>query len=597
MAYDGPSVVDFSQLRRSPFAHALDPLVAAVDDIVTRRHQSKMQEERLAQEENHFKLVHQHQLAQDSSANARIAQADRRQVGQATAENAKSRAEVEGRIRDAVSTGRPDLARSIAASYAEADPATGTVAKGLPGFSIKQPDPGHRPEAPDAPRPIPYGPQATPDIISAAAQIRGHEDAGAEVVPEDAAIQAGRAEGQRFAGARGRGEEEGPVPTQDETDRALLDRREPAFYEAPALPDDSGPQEESRQFNAAQDPGRAPAQFGNQLVPAQYLETVAQHDHDIGMWRDRAAAPPEVTVGGVPFDPKEARRATIAGRKENAADVGKAFAGTDQKYVDLVTALAASGVPPEKLAPIASAQMEKDNARAFREQQDRMYKPDVATAEGGKNLRARIAADSRVRAAGTARPEAAPANGEAISPRVLPAINSHIANLEKEYGLHTTRSDLEKTRLVLDNQKDPVAQRSMAYNVLARGLAGEKGPLSKDDVTRLSGHLQGVFGDVGNWFSTHLYGDMSDAQLKTVLPMVKEVLRAKTQDMAAAEQAYQDGLVDNPSYRAMGPGVQNHILARKKELFGHDSKDTSSKATAPAGSDPQVDEILKALQE
>lgn len=563
MAYDGPSVVDFSQLRQSPFAGALDPITAAIDSVVARRHQAEMQ--RRQQE------ALDRRAAADDVLNREKFEAQRFD------NNRTARAETEARVRAAIDAGEYDKAQAIASGYQEMGQGN-QVARGLPGFSMKRSAPGPIPEAPPAPEAVPYGPQASPEDVRRATEIRSEQD---RVGDDQSAIQAMNTEANRFAAARSAGEEEGPVPSVDDARKAALIRQEQASFEEPQI-DDSAAQAEARDFASAQ--AGEHEQIGNQLIPAQYLETVAAHDNAMRMWRDRENAPPEVTVSGQRYDVQGHRKAQLRQRMQNAEDARAAFDGKmDPKYLELMSAGIATGTAPDKAFSATAGQMEKDEARAFRAQQDERNKAPWQEAEAGKTRRAIIGANSRVQAAGTARP-AAPLPQDRLSDKYLGPINSQIKNIQDQFQLKTTRQELNNTEMVLNNSKDPVMQRSIAYNVIARGLAGEKGPLSKDDVTRISGQLGGTFGDIANWFSIHASGDMSDAQLQRVIPAIKAVIARNKANYEEAAKAYDKGLTNNRALQAV-PGAADHIKARRAELFGEDKP-------AAAGNNSAVDDIM-----
>lgn len=508
-------------------AHALDPVIAAMDDVAARRHQEKMQ--RQQQEAIDRRAQTDDQLNREKFESERLGR------------NISQRSATEEKVREALDRGEYDRAKAIAAGHQEVGKGN-TVDKGLPGFSLELPDAVPAPpEAPAKPKDVEYGPQATPEISMNAAKWRA----------------------------------------------------EAASFEPGAGPDSQYVEEadaERERFNATQGDGRH-EQAGGGLIPAQYLESVAAHDQAMGMWRDRANTP-EATVAGQPYDVRGTRNAQSQRRVEDARETEAAFRGkADSRHVDLLTAMVGSGASQEKAAMAAPGMMTKDQLLAFRAAQDERNKAPWQIAEAGKDRRAIIGANSRVQAAGTARPPA-PLPTDRLSEKYLNPINSQIANLQREFQLKTNRQELDNTEMVLNNSKDPVMQRSMVYNVLARGLAGEKGPLSKDDVTRIQGRLGGVVGDMSNWTSIISSGSMSDAQLQAVLPAVNAVIARDRAAMGRAAERYDAGLTNNAALKAI-PGASDHIRARRAELFGEEAP----QQRAPGGVDPRIEEVKRLLKE
>jgi hypothetical protein len=135
--------IDYSPLRNPGFLdEALDPIAASVQrfsaDAMARKRQERElalrreQEARLAaRDDQRYNAEMTRATNADKIARERLELADRRQVGEAEARNARARAEVAAKIRAAAASGDYATAEMIDRAYAESDPRTGQVQYGI----------------------------------------------------------------------------------------------------------------------------------------------------------------------------------------------------------------------------------------------------------------------------------------------------------------------------------------------------------------------------------------------------------------------------------------------------------------------------------
>lgn len=303
-------MIDFSQLRISPWEHALDPVASAVSEWANRRHQEKMQEARLAEQRQQTERLVARDEENTRRNRAKEDRENRRLVGQQTIANQRQRGDVERQVRAAVAAGDMDTAEQIANSYAEADPETGDVRRGLQGFKVNRPTgpapqmpanpveygPREAEPAPLAPPPAEEGPMATPEIARNAGKIRAYQ-AGLDTVGpnrDTANADAAEAERKRFEAQRMAAMAGGPVP---EDPRATERARFASVNTAPA--------------------DAAMAVFQNKAY---------QHQ--------RALDNPSVTIGGVETTPEKLR---YASGRQNAQDwnrVGSVLQATHARMLE-----------------------------------------------------------------------------------------------------------------------------------------------------------------------------------------------------------------------------------------------------------------------
>lgn len=593
MAYDGPSVVDFSPLRGpGPLAHAMDPIVAAIDDLAARRHQERMQREREEAISARAKV--------DDQLNREKFESDR--IGK----NISHRSETEAQVRAALDAGEYDKAKAIAAGYQEVGPGN-AVSKGLPGFDLKKPDPGPAPEAPPPPDPVQYGPQASPEDVRRAAEIRSQQDGAGS---DKAAIEMQMAEGARFAGARDAGQEEGPVASPADSRRAALARQEQASFEPPPPVNDAHAQFDAMDLANSQDGQKV--QVGNQLIPAQYLETVMAHDRDMGMWRDRANAAPEATVGGVPYDVQGQHKAQVARRTEDAESTRAAFAGkVEPKYVDLLSAMVASDVPQARAAAAAPGMLQKDQALDLRAQIDERDRPPWQVAERGKDRRAQIAAGARVKAAGVntdvRRDQANRAN--------IDSIDRTVERVYKGSGmpkLLAGKEALDNARGALESNSGP----GDAEAVVAIARSFRQGVPTVYEEKNLRAHMGGIADRIMGIASQAYGGRLSEGQRAEIGKLMDSAEKEMAAHIQTRYQGFAKGLASDPSLANYPEVVNSRLRARLQPLFGDkdvpdvmtggegapmpygaglglNRKGKATAAPAPAGGQSAVDDILK----
>jgi hypothetical protein len=168
-----PNVVDFSPLNQTVYdGRGADPIIAALKGIAQQNAAQRQREEQLAfqREQEQRRVLSENDKTQHERMLEQAAQ--RKQQGIETVANNRGREQADQAIRAAVGVGDLAEARRRAGAYSEVDPATGSVVNGRP-FEV---DPPQGPAPPPAqPRPVEYGPQATPDEAQNAAMIRNQE--------------------------------------------------------------------------------------------------------------------------------------------------------------------------------------------------------------------------------------------------------------------------------------------------------------------------------------------------------------------------------------------------------------------------------------
>lgn len=315
--------IDFSMLRQSPFAGALDPITAAISEVTARRHQREQQEERLKfarEQEERLRARDQGIIERD---NRKADLADRREVGERTAKNVGNRQNISTGIRGDVARGDFDSAEQRAASYAEQDPRTGDLVSGPEalGFKVTRPPPAPAPLAspveygpreaepepsPTSPQSLPdlgeEGPMATPAISNRAGETRAYQRLADEpsgyTLPTD----------------------ENPHPDErhvvdtvnDEVHAAAAERRRFGGQRDTAL----ASVDPAQQAVSPTDPRLAErTRFNAQNTPEKDAEMASYQQQG-----EASARPPEVQLGGVKLDQEKLR---YAGARQDAADFQK----------------------------------------------------------------------------------------------------------------------------------------------------------------------------------------------------------------------------------------------------------------------------------
>lgn len=208
-------------------------------------------------------------------------------------------------------------------------------------------------------------------------------------------------------------------------------------------------------------------------------------------------------------------------------------------------------------------------------------KGGTAVQVAGINAKRRIDAAS----AGQAGRDASKAaeRGSGTSEKAYARVQSDLSTFDKQHNISTDRNEEERARTLLGNQDKNIVQRAMA-TYLSRGLAGEKGALSNQDIQRIQGDLGGAWADVMNWVSRKGEGSLDPAILDQLTAGVKVVLAEKETKRAQAEKLYEARFL-RPTYVGQKWGFSDDLLNAFEEKFGHPYQPTQASA-APGGREP-----------
>lgn len=531
------SVVDFTMLRQSPFEGALDPIVAAAEGYASRRHKDRLQQEaeaaRLKLEEESQRHMdarnrdNQEQVGrQTDRLNARDENIrmredrkanldEQRLQGDQTIKNYGQRNTARDQMNTAVAHNDMGRARQIAEGYAEMDPATGKVSRGYPGgFSVEEPPPV--PMKPEG-RPLEMGPQASPEEAQQAGKIR--------------------AEQASF--------DEGAGPDSQYTDQAEAERQ---------------------RFQRANTGSKQMEQQGGQIVSpngpelALYEQQLAAHD--------KAARNPKVTIGGVETTPDDLRQS--AGRTAGA-DFQRVGSVLQAEYAD-----AHQSGDPQAIASaerkvaryrmlipmVESGQLDGAKATA-----------DILQAAAGENKRGQAQEhDATMGRYGLAKQRlandkpASPTSERGVGVKELSAANADLNAFQRNWNVSADRNEEARMASLLKSNDKSIVQRAIVSN-LSRGLAGEKGVLTDQDVNRLQGSLGGAWEDVVNWVDKKGTGQLDPVILGKLTEGINVVLAEKSRKRDQAEAAYGASFMRPTSpYQKMGLG--DHLANKADEMFG-----------------------------
>lgn len=353
----------------------------------------------------------------------------------------------------------------------------------------------------------------------------------------------------------------------------------------------------------------------------------------------------EYRVQGDVYDPTEALRATAAARQRNVETTKTAFGETgNPKYVNLAASLAASGVPPEKIAPIVSAEMEKDNARTAkdedtkanrtflqqehvlnREQSDENNKRMTGAIVTAAGLRANPPAAQDTGARGDTSlvhrivKDAATANGIPKLLQQRDAFNAATAQLEAQTGLgdaDALTSMAKAFRGGVPNMfEDKRLQDHMTgllgriENIAAGAQSGRLGPEAEANVKQtlaaakaeMERHVDGRYQTFAHGVGTNPqlqnYGGQVNAEVRTIFaPLGRDVPDVMAEDGAQAQP------LGAAQGRAHGNPVQQAHAASKTKNAGRAAmvKDPAVQAAIAqlkaAPNDPRAPAVRAKLQ-
>lgn len=292
---------------------------------------------------------------------------------------------------------------------------------------------------------------------------------------------------------------------------------------------------------------------------------------------------PDVMIAGVHTTPDALR---YSAARANAADMQKTEEALQGRYN---TALAMGDHVGAGLA-----QRELDDWRKRRtEVESGLAKPgeavkandavagagakagDTRALQGEKDAaalaRTNVNATSRVEAAkaGVGAREAAKAKdrAEGMDPKTYTPYASSLAKFNQEHNVTTDRNEETRASTLLANADKNVVQRAMA-TYLSRGLAGEKGALSNQDIQRIQGDLGGAWADVENWLSRKGSGSLDPAILEQLTAGVQTVLAEKQAKRALDEKAFEAKFL-RPTSQAVKWGYRDDALNAFEEKFQH----------------------------
>jgi len=197
---------------------------------------------------------------------------------------------------------------------------------------------------------------------------------------------------------------------------------------------------------------------------------------------------------------------------------------------------------------------------------------------------ARIGAQGRVQAAEAAAGARKAAKDEetgGLDPKIVSAYEAQQEHFNKNFAVSSDRNEEARFRTLLSNGALPVVQRATA-SVLARGLAGEKGALSNQDVARLQNDLGGAWADVENWLSKKGTGQLSPEIWSALSGGLQAIMQEKAQKRATAEKAYERTFL-SPASPASKWGMREDALNRFEAAFGHPYQPTKERPAAGSG--------------
>lgn len=517
------NVIDFSQLRQdpAPLSSIVDPIAAAI------QHQADLEwkaKEADKQREAQYTVPNRRlweSLNETERRNRATEDAKQRQlVGQETASNRKARESTNELVRGDIANSDYGRAQQRAGAYQEVDPETGKVQSGLPGFKMITP------QAPAFPRRAAgsiEGPMATPEILDDAAVERAGQNAQA-----------------------GLGGDGGNVLQE----RQKLQQSEDAFAKG----------------NTPSDPLALAAYQGER-------ERFTPEDNPTAAEPYKGA---QVTIGGAPADPDQLRHAASRAQAEDFKKLGdtlmsnhtaamqtrdpQAVAQTERQlrtYNELLAGVESGQIPGTKAAEaVISGQGAEDKRGAATEMQGQK---DAASLERTNVIAAAHAAEE------VKKREAKNPGG--VDPKIYARVQQDYAAFDKNHTVSTDRAEEYRLKSLVANADQPVVQRSIA-SVLARGLAGEKGALSNQDINRLQGDLGGAWADVENWLSKKGSGALDPAILNRLVAGINVVLGEKDQKRQGAEAAYAAKFM-RPGYIGQSGGLADDINNTFEERFGH----------------------------
>lgn len=522
------------------------------------------------------------------------------------AEQAQQRGEVQMAITKALDAGRPDLARLIAKNY------------GINlGEETVQPPPIER-QVPNMAQEM--GPQISPDDARKAAFIRSGLGSNTGLSGSQPGMTApgnidltnrpnvqnddGSVSTVRSMGFRDNNREV-LVPTVSEDGRIMADDEAMEQY-----------LKTGRHLGQFKTPG-ASNRYAQLLHEQQERAPQALQDAEAERLRFQAANSPTLGPGtleeqpsrqtfaidGSPYDPQQTRQAEAAARQRGVDITKQAFAGLDPRYSELAANMAAAGLPPEKVAPLIQAHIEKETARAVSSEEKQLNRE--VSVENNKRMAAAIGAR------GTADQPQKEAKSNLDAAKYF---SDEYGKFQKEAGLPQDAKDYRqlKDAVKLAKTGNALAQRKAAFN-LGRAINGP-GVFTDADRRAILGNISGILGMAETEVQKLISGEMGDRERAVVLQAVELQLRqvesridaydenARSRFGADSEFADMQGLFEN-RHRAnmsqygrggdMTQGGSEILIGSKRAM---DARNKSRSETLKNGGKSRMDRALEMLK-
>jgi hypothetical protein len=506
-------VVDFSQLNQEvkPWGQVLDPITAALDQHHQEQIAKAHQQRQLDfQREQEARLA-----ARDDSRHqeelGKEARIAQHQMAQETVQEAQRQQQADAAVRQAAGIpGNLPEAQRLAQSYVGIDPQTGTVVHGRP-FSQR---PNPEPQAPKE-----EGPQATPDIAKQAGLIRADQAAfEPNAGPDSQYTGAAQQERKRFAESQTNG---------DATDPQFMAQKQ--------------------------------AYLGEKENPHVAIGGVETTPQDIRYTKSRAdAADFKASLG--PLTQKLAQ-AHETGDPQVIAAV--------QRQVDKANELQPL-VEKGLMTPVQAASQINSAGTAeaaFEAKLGAQREHETASTERTKMMSE--AAMAREAAKAAAKKE----ETGGIDPKAEARTEAALEHFQSNFTVKTDRADEARAKTLINNKDSAVVQRAMS-SYLARGLAGERGALSDQDIKRIQGDLGGAWVDVENWLSKKGSGQLAPEVSSKLRAGIQAVLDEKTAKREVAKKAYAKTFL-SPTSPYAGWGLGDHLRNKHEEIFGEPYQEPS----------------------
>lgn len=358
----------------------------------------------------------------------------------------------------------------------------------------------------------------------------------------------------------------------------------------PTIADDGTPLSEDQAIKLYHDTGRHLGKFETVAEANAYARRLHEQqagtpveDSTFTRAPDAQAPPPKTTysVNGDSYDPTEALRATAASRQRNVETTKTAFGETgNPKYVNLAASLAASGVPPEKIAPIVSAEMEKDNARTAKDedtkanrtflQQEHVLNREQSD-DNNRRMTAAIIEAAKIGGASRVAAQGGDLKPDAGAARDVNTVEAMLRSLDRATGINDIRktNDAAMAGMAQIAAGNPVSDQDAIQ--LNGKLARLGQNITEPEMHAINEHLAPLTDRPEQIIEAWRTGRLSTEQRKNLGLAMAASARDLSQKKDEAYQAYAE-LGKDPTLKYLAPHLNAAVKARFRRL-GRDVPD------------------------